>query len=296
MNTSVHENSVEAVNVSCSSDTLLVTLSDGRVVLTPLDTFPRLADATPRERSDWELIGDGIGIHWNAIDEDILVATLLGLQMWREKWVEGKCAIAKSLQSGGCGGGYGEAVLVLCAALSGLAAEVWPGDRIDRKRFVELLKDFGPKQFSSTNVSVPVLVKRLSEAAKQEATVIKSQLLNFSPSLVLTSEIDKSESDILNVCGTLDSREIRRCSYANLLYEQVRSGYTHEYKPGGSAESLPLSQSESDVSYVNYIDDHRRIHFPVDWISGVAKGAAEAVDKRSTSLPKQEPAPWWIDG
>ncbi len=52
-------------------------LSDGRVVSPPLVWFPRLADATAKERSDWELIGGGIGIHWESVDEDISVASLL---------------------------------------------------------------------------------------------------------------------------------------------------------------------------------------------------------------------------
>src|SRR5580692_6181494 len=58
-------------------DALCVTLSDGRVVSAPLVWFPRLADASNRDRSDWELIGGGFGIHWEAIDEDISVASLL---------------------------------------------------------------------------------------------------------------------------------------------------------------------------------------------------------------------------
>ncbi len=66
-----------AVEVSCSNDELSVTLSDGRVVSVPLVWFPRLAGATPRDRSDWELIGGGIGIHWTEIDEDISVESLL---------------------------------------------------------------------------------------------------------------------------------------------------------------------------------------------------------------------------
>ena len=52
-------------------------LTDGRVVSVPLVWFPRLADASPRQRSGWELIGGGIGVHWEAIDEDISVASLL---------------------------------------------------------------------------------------------------------------------------------------------------------------------------------------------------------------------------
>jgi hypothetical protein len=66
-----------AVEVSCSVDALSVTLTDGRIVSVPLVWFPRLADASPRQRSDWEFIGGGIGIHWEAIDVDISVAGLL---------------------------------------------------------------------------------------------------------------------------------------------------------------------------------------------------------------------------
>ena len=77
MSTLVEKAETLAVEVSCSRDALSVTLSDGRVVSVPLVWFPRLADASPRERSDWELIGGGIGIHWRAIDEDISVASLL---------------------------------------------------------------------------------------------------------------------------------------------------------------------------------------------------------------------------
>ncbi len=77
MSTLVEKTEALAVDVSCSSDALSVTLSDGRVVSAPLVWFPRLADASRRERSEWELIGGGIGIHWGAIDEDISVASLL---------------------------------------------------------------------------------------------------------------------------------------------------------------------------------------------------------------------------
>jgi hypothetical protein len=77
MSTLVEKAETLAVDVSCSSDALSVTLSDGRVVSVPLVWFPRLADASARERSDWELIGGGIGIHWEVIDEDVSVASLL---------------------------------------------------------------------------------------------------------------------------------------------------------------------------------------------------------------------------
>ena len=66
-----------AVDVSCSRDHLTVVLDDGRTVSVPLVWFPRLLNATDKERNEWEFIGGGIGIHWEEIDEDISVASLL---------------------------------------------------------------------------------------------------------------------------------------------------------------------------------------------------------------------------
>jgi len=77
MSTFVETREVTAVEVSCTADTLKVVLADGRVVSVPLAWFPRLLAATQKQRAGWELIGGGIGIHWEAIDEDILVASLL---------------------------------------------------------------------------------------------------------------------------------------------------------------------------------------------------------------------------
>ena len=77
MSTLVDSSEATAVEVSCTNDALTVVLNDGRMVSVPLPWFPRLLDATPKERAEWELIGGGIGIHWEAIDEDILVASLM---------------------------------------------------------------------------------------------------------------------------------------------------------------------------------------------------------------------------
>lgn len=77
MPVSVETSEALAVDVSCSDDALTVVLDDGRSVSVPLEWFPRLAAATPRERKQWEPIGGGIGLHWNAIDEDVSVASLL---------------------------------------------------------------------------------------------------------------------------------------------------------------------------------------------------------------------------
>jgi len=65
------------IDVSFSDDAMTVRLSDGREVSVPLEWFPRLRDATPEQRKNWRLIARGIGIHWEDVDEDIAVTTLL---------------------------------------------------------------------------------------------------------------------------------------------------------------------------------------------------------------------------
>lgn len=67
----------KAENVRLTRDTLSVDLSDGRTISVPLEWFPRLVHATPEERKNWRLIGRGHGIHWEDIDEDISVESLL---------------------------------------------------------------------------------------------------------------------------------------------------------------------------------------------------------------------------
>lgn len=66
-----------ASDVVVTDDELVVSLSDGRRISVPLVWFPRLCKATPAQRSRWELLGQGEGIHWTDVDEDISVAGLL---------------------------------------------------------------------------------------------------------------------------------------------------------------------------------------------------------------------------
>ncbi len=66
-----------ATNVELSETMLKVVLDDGRELSVPIEWFPRLRDATPKQRSNWRFIGRGEGIHWPDIDEDVSVAGLL---------------------------------------------------------------------------------------------------------------------------------------------------------------------------------------------------------------------------
>ncbi|MEK7477585.1 MAG: DUF2442 domain-containing protein [Candidatus Coatesbacteria bacterium] len=67
-----------AVDVKFDASAMHVRLLDGREVGIPLAWFPKLQHATPAQRKRWRLIGKGVGIHWDVIDEDLSVSALLG--------------------------------------------------------------------------------------------------------------------------------------------------------------------------------------------------------------------------
>ena len=68
---------VKAQNISCTDESIIVELVDGRTVSAPLVWFPRLSHATKKQLDNWELLGDGEGIHWPDIDEDLSIIGLL---------------------------------------------------------------------------------------------------------------------------------------------------------------------------------------------------------------------------
>ena len=77
MSTSPHELRPLARTVEVTDDELRVGLADGRTITVPLVWFPRLAQASAATRNNWELLGDGEGIHWPEADEDLSVEGLL---------------------------------------------------------------------------------------------------------------------------------------------------------------------------------------------------------------------------
>jgi uncharacterized protein DUF2442 len=58
-------------HVEVSDETITAHLVDGRVISVPLAWSWRLSEATPAQRANWTLIGDGHGVHWPDVDEDL---------------------------------------------------------------------------------------------------------------------------------------------------------------------------------------------------------------------------------
>lgn len=70
-----HDPDMTAIKVT--DEEITAHLADGRVVSVPLAWSRRLSNATPEERDNFEIIGDGEGVHWPDIDEDISARGML---------------------------------------------------------------------------------------------------------------------------------------------------------------------------------------------------------------------------
>ncbi len=87
-----------AEDANVTEDTLTAELSDGRTISVPLAWYPRLVHATQNERSNWELIGEGQGLRWPDLDEDISIEGLIAgrpsgeSQRSFKRWLEAKLA------------------------------------------------------------------------------------------------------------------------------------------------------------------------------------------------------------
>ena len=66
-----------AQGVIVTTEELLIELIGGGMAAVPLSHYPRLQVGSPLERSHWQLIGQGAGIHWPDLDEDVSVENIV---------------------------------------------------------------------------------------------------------------------------------------------------------------------------------------------------------------------------
>lgn len=78
MNLTANKNiTITANQVWFAEEKLYVLLNDGRELGIPLEWFPKLSKATDADRQKYRLIGNGLGICWESLDEDLSVTALL---------------------------------------------------------------------------------------------------------------------------------------------------------------------------------------------------------------------------
>ena len=77
LSSSIVDTTLRPQSVKVTDAELIVHLVDGRRLSVPLAWFPRLLHATPEQRARFELLADGVGIHWPDLDEDLSAEGLL---------------------------------------------------------------------------------------------------------------------------------------------------------------------------------------------------------------------------
>ena len=66
-----------AISAEVTDTAITAHLADGRTISVPLSWSWRLSDATPDQRARFEIIGEGEGVRWPDVDEDISVRGML---------------------------------------------------------------------------------------------------------------------------------------------------------------------------------------------------------------------------
>lgn len=207
--------------------------------------------------------------------------------------------VAQRLASGECGGSYVEACILISSVISGAASLTWPGDRKDRKRFVEIWVRYADPALNANRISVPLLrqwlleQKRTSEAHRLEALRRQMFGLGYDARVVTGDDVDADESLIRSTLPNLSVPEVRAQSYPSIYYRHVRSALTHEYEFTDKSTPYTMTMRPAGVSYANH-SSQRRIHFEVPWLVAVASSIAARVETLLAGGRPTEPSVWWI--
>jgi hypothetical protein len=184
---------------------------------------------------------------------------------------------------------YSDVVLVVTAVLSACASIRWPGKGVDRRRFVELLVKNSPEDFRLSWVSIPALINRGS--IRESDTPYAG---GNSTRIFRDDEIDLPFQDVRTRYPSVPQDQVRKYSYASLIYDWLRCGYAHEYHAHEDIITVPPSRKNARVSYIGRWTSEsskRMVALHLDYLLEIA-------DYHVCALPETEdprPSVWWLD-
>jgi hypothetical protein len=207
-----------------------------------------------------------------------------------KRFLKGRLDLAKALATDDIpGASYADVVLIVTAVLSACASIRWPGRRMDRRRFVELLVSHSPEDFRTAWVSIPALVN--------EGLVLENDTPyagGNSTRIFRDEEIDLSLQDARTRYPSVPEGQLRKHCYATLIYEWLRCGYAHEYCPYEDITHVPPSRANARVSYIvrsTGKSPRRMISFHLPYLFDIAEHHVSILPDTATSSPSA----WWID-
>lgn len=209
-----------------------------------------------------------------------------------QRFLNGRIDLVKDLIKSDLSIHYADLVLILCSVLSACAARRWPGERIDRKRFIEMLVKHTPENLKTSWISVPSLLN--------ENLITINQTPYRNPGditrIYCDDEIDLSFEEAVNKYPLVSCKKLRQHSYAAIIYERLRCGYAHSYWHHNSITHVPASRRNAYFSYIGRLMDNRRerrmISIHIEYLISLTEHSVSILPEH----PSEYPASWWIDG
>ena len=185
---------------------------------------------------------------------------------------------------------YSDQVLIITAVLSACAALRWPGNRIDRKRYIELLAKHSEPDNHSTWVSIPALINNGTILAKDTPCGKPGH----SSRIFRDHEIDLEITDAAKKYPQVSVNDLRKFCYASLIYEWLRCGYSHQYWAHPNSTYVPPSRCKARVSYITRTSSNgitKMVHFHIDYLLRLAEDQVS----KMTLMANPKPIIWWVD-
>lgn len=211
--------------------------------------------------------------------------------MSMRSFLQGRIDLVKALCESPLPVTHQDLELLLTAVISACAACRWPGDSFDRKRFVESLVRFCSPDMHLDYVSTGALLELGVISESQTPWGKFGQEIR----VFTGDEIDGAIPDMAERYPTVSTRDLKRASYANRIYEWLRCGYAHNYWAAGNTTHVAPSDRPAQISYMGLREpDGTRVRiasFHLDYLISVAQ-------EQVATLPKSKldkPVHWWID-
>jgi hypothetical protein len=207
-----------------------------------------------------------------------------------KRFLKGRIDLVKALAANEPMVSYADLVLIITAVLSACASCRWPGKRIDKKRFIELLVMHSPSDYRTSWISVPALI---NDAFIDESDTPYGIAGNCTR-IYRDDEIDLSFEDFGTKYPNVPIEEIRKHCYASLIYDWLRCGYCHEYCAHENINQAPASRQEARVSYIGRSSCNkiiRMVSFHLDYLIRMAEHHISILPITASSPPSM----WWID-
>jgi hypothetical protein len=211
--------------------------------------------------------------------------------MSMQSFLQGRIDLMKALRESSLPVTHQDLELILSAVISACAACRWPGEGFDRKRFVESLISFGSPELHLDYVSTGALLE-LGVVSDSETPwgVFGQEIRIFTG-----DDIDGGILDMAQRYPKVSTRDLKRASYANRIYDWLRCGYAHNYWAAGNTTHVAPSDRPAQISYIGRRDpDGTRVRiasFHLDYLISVAEEQVATLPESKLEKPNQ----WWID-